>query len=444
MTHLSRRAYLAAAGAGLGSLAGCSSVGSLGTTGVIIEANTPALRDADPGIVLRGLDGDSQVQLQASAEGQYRTWRSSATFRADEEGVVRVGSQAPVSGDYEGVDGAGLLWSMAPKREALEPWAKGAFSVTLSASQDGTTLAERTLLRRRARPDVRTQWVTDENVVGMFADPRVDEPRPGIVVLHGSTGVPLTNYAEMFASHGFPSLALQYFGSEGGIPDHLAAVPLSYFDGAASWLRAHPSVRDGPLGVYGFSRGGEAALFLAANADWVGAVVGDVPSGLAWQGIRSDGRKASGSAWSIDGEPVPFVSYENCSAEYTDEGLRRDAAFYECGLANADQSTIDAATFAVENVDGPILCVSGSSDGVWPSARLSAFAVDRLAASGATDRIAHRSFQDAGHDIPIPHVPTQAIPTAGDRLIGGTQAGIAMAAATAWPAMLRTFATGLE
>ena len=42
-------------------------------------------------------------------------WESYATFVADNEGVIDVASQAPLSGTYDAVDPMGLIWSMLPK-----------------------------------------------------------------------------------------------------------------------------------------------------------------------------------------------------------------------------------------------------------------------------------------------------------------------------------------
>lgn len=437
----SRRAYLAALSAGLSGLAGCQSLRQRLPGTLRIEAETTALRDTDPGIVVRNVGPQAEIELVARSNARFETWSASAVYRADSDGVIRVSETAPIEGSYAGVDGAGLLWSMAPPDVPIEPWSNESFSVDLRAMRDGRTLDQVTLDRRRVDQDVTTLWVTAEEVVGVFAEPDIDSPRPGIMVLHGSRGMPLVHYAQMFASHGFPALALKYFGAEPNIPDHLQGVPLEYFDDAAAWLRARPSVVDGPMGVYGFSRGGEAALFLAAYADWVGAVVGDAPSGIAWQAVGRDGGRASGSAWSVDGESLPYVPYEGCSAEYTDDRLRRDAAYYECGLANTDPSRTDAATFPIERFDGPILCISGAEDDVWPSVRLTEAAIGRLRSAGRTDQLTHLVYEDAGHDIPIPHIPTTGISAAAGRSIGGTPAGIARAAADSWPQILATFET---
>lgn len=435
----SRRAFLTAATAGLSSLAGCSGFRRRIAGDATIEAVSPALRDVPPDIRVLGLDPNAEVRLTAATRTRFTSWRSWALFEADSEGVVRVADVAPLDGTYSGVDGAGLLWSMEPDGEGVQPWPNESYSVELTVSHGDSILAETTLERRRSDPTVTSRWVSDDTVVGRYARPPVESPRPGILVLHGSSGTPLVHVAELVASHGFPALALKYFGTEGGLQPHLKEIPRSYFDEAADWLRSRSSVRDGPLGVYGFSRGGEAALFLASYADWVGAVVGDVPSGIAWQAVRRDGGKASGSAWAIDGDPLPFVSYEGCAPTYTESGHRRDAAFYECGLARADPSTVAEATFPLERFDGPILCLSGGQDAVWPSTRLTGLAADRLRDRGSTERFTHRAYDEAGHVIPIPYVPTTGIPTTGKRVIGGTPRGIATAAADAWPQMLETF-----
>ncbi|MFT4889110.1 MAG: dienelactone hydrolase [Halobacteriales archaeon] len=250
--------------------------------------------------------------------------------------------------------------------------------------------------------------------------------------------------ATMLASHGYPALAVKYVGPEGPIPDDLLEVPLAYFDRAAEWLRGRSTVRDGDLGVYGASKGGEGALFLAAYADWVGAVVADVPSGVAFEGLTPEWRWAGSSSWAVDGDHVPYVPGGGCFADTTDDGLYRMAAAYECALSGADEGVVADATFPVENCDGPILCVSGEQDEMWPSPRLSEFVVDRLREHDAPDRIDHRAYEKAGHAIPIPYRPTYGLSAGNGFLLGGTPKGNANASADYWPRALETFGCGLE
>lgn len=481
MTRLSRRAYLATAAAAVSGLAGCNaSNGSETTTGdgvgatptatptetpdatatatptavapnATISGTSPTLVDADPEIVVEGPAPGSEVTLTATttaADG--REWQSAATFEADDDGVVRVSQQAPLEGTYEGVEGAGLLWSMRPvgdvppERAWFVPPGRDAAEMTVSARTNGVTVAETTLVRQFGAPGVTTERVDADHVVGTFVAPDVADTRPGILVLHGSAGDPDVFTATMLASHGYPALAVKYFGSEAPIPDDLLEVPLSYFDRAAEWLRARPTVREGDLGVYGASKGGEGALFLAAYADWVGAVVADVPSGVAFEGLTPEWRWAGSSSWAVDGDPVPYVPGGGCFADTTEDGLYRMAAAYECALSGADERTVADATFAVENGDGPILCVSGERDEMWPSPRLSEFAVERLREHDAADRIDHRAYEAAGHAIPIPYRPSYGLSAGNGLLLGGTPAGIGRASADWWPRALETFGRGLE
>ena len=68
---------------------------------------------------------------------------------------------------------------------------------------------------------------------------------------------------------------------------------------------------------------------------------------------------------------------------------------------------VAAAEIPVEQADR-VLLVSGSDDGMWPSARLSAIAADRATRHGAENRITHVEQPDAGHGCTTP--PGFAVP----------------------------------
>jgi esterase/lipase len=415
-----------------------------------LTAKTPALIDEKPTLVVKGLEAGQRVTLTATATSAMGgEWRSNATFEVDGDGTVRVAEQAPLEGSYEGADDAGLLWSMRPvqdlsaRQAGFRPKGK-TYDMTVTATVQGQSVAETTLVRRSRSPEVTTKTVAADDVAGVFATPAVDEPRPGVLALHGSGGDPLTSEAALLASHGYPTLAIEYFGSAEPIPDQLLDVPLSYFDRAADWLRDQPTVRDGDLGVYGWSKGGEGALFLAAYADWVGAVVAGAPSGVAWQGVTSNMQWADGPSWSVDGEPVPYVSGQGYMADTTDDGLYLLSAAYENALSDADEKVIQEATFPVEHCDAPILCLSGEDDGMWPSVRMAEFAVERLREHDAGDRIEHQAYENTGHVIPTPYAPTYGMSKASSMYLGGTPPGIATAAADHWPRVLQTLEAGLK
>ena len=70
--------------------------------------------------------------------------------------------------------------------------------------------------------------------------------------------------ARMLAAHGYPALAVAYFGVP-GLPQNLSAILLEYFERALGWLAAQPGVDPARLVVLGGSRGSEAAELLAVH-----------------------------------------------------------------------------------------------------------------------------------------------------------------------------------
>jgi len=97
-----------------------------------------------------------------------------------------------------------------------------------------------------------------------------------------------------------------------------------------AWIRL--SGLDTDRLVVGFSRGGELALLLGATFPEIKAVVSYVGSGIVVSSLDS-----ATSAWLLRGESVPYWTY-------------------------TDVANLDAATFAVERINGPVLLIPGQRD----------------------------------------------------------------------------------
>lgn len=462
--RLSRRAVLGVAASGM--VGGCST-GREGDTGsttqpessidrptpttsrptlkpldATIEAPASSRRDEQIPVRITGLDPGQTVSLTASVEdggGIADTWISEATFEAIGEGVVDLTEHEPLSGSYEGVDPMGWLWSMAPEgMDGRFVTDRSGFDVTLRA-RVGERETVRTITRRNTTEDVSVRTVETDDLVGAYVSPGGSGPRPGVLALHGSDGVPPFVRAALLAAHGYAVFAPIYFGDYAAVPDTLNEIPLSYFERAAAWLGEQDGVADGDLGVLGVSRGGELALVLGARYDWVGAVVSYVGSGVRWAG-----RNTEQATWSVDGEPLASLSYDSSDSTETDAGYRRGRPAFVAAYESADESTLEAATIPVEQIEAPVLCLSGRDDQLWPSTMLSAHAVDRLRASDFDHDFDHLAYEDAGHLITAPYRPTTELRHDKGLLLGGTAPGYAHAAEDAWPTVLDYLATGLD
>lgn len=397
-----------------------------------------ALRDEPIRVEIVGLDPGEAVTLRSRARSRDGTeWGASATFEVGADGTVTVGEQAPVeSRYYDRPDAMGPFWAMRPvgadPTEPLPPDAlfrppAESFEVTLTAEAGGRTLAEATTVRRMYDRDI-VSVDPPGDIVGSAFLPPGDDPAPGVIHLHGQGGTPFVSLARLLASRGVATLALQYFGDAEPLSDTLSEVPVEYVDRAVDWLGSHERVAGG-VGLFGFSRGASLALLAASRNDDVGAVVGWAPSGVVYEGLDADRSPAGTAAWSIDGEPVPYL--ELAAA---DPGPPPAPALplFEPPLDAVSSQRLEAATIAVEDADAPIYLASVTDDRRWPSTRLSERVVDRLDATAYPHSYRHDAFASAGHFVTPPYLPTAGTMRDPVDVYGGTPAANARANAAAW------------
>jgi dienelactone hydrolase len=377
---------------------------------------------------------------------------SSAEFVANDAGVVDIAAQAPVAGDYEGLEPAGLFWSarfdpgsdvvsMIAALSQLEP-----IAYTATVSVDGREDASTHFTRRLLVPNVVSTPVRDGQIRGTLFARRGATNAPGVVVLGGSDGGNLYTFiAALLAAHGMAALSLAYFAYE-DLPKDLIEIPVEYFVEAAEWLRARPEVGDSRVGVLGFSRGGEAALLVGASSPDVAAVVALVPSGLTGGGIAGADLSAMAKpAWTLNGKPFPLLPppWDPVSMKEAQDALASGKPLAgRPGMLRALETAggrVAEAAIRVERTRGAILMMSGEDDQLWPSARLTEIAAERLKAAAFAYPFEHRRYSGAGHFACLPpNLPTTSnwarhplvpMPLA----FGGNPPDNAAASADLWP-----------
>ncbi|WP_433066701.1 acyl-CoA thioesterase/BAAT N-terminal domain-containing protein [Dactylosporangium sp. CS-033363] len=338
--------------------------------------------------------GATVVVRSSMSDWQNAQWHAEATFTADRAGVVDLARTAPIHGSYAGVDGMGLFWSMQPPDGDADharfvphsPWLATGFEVGLSVLVDGREVASRTVRREWEAPGVthRTLDPARDGATGeLFLPPSGASARPGVLVFGGSEGgVGMTFDAALLASHGYPALALGYFGAP-GLPPALHDIPLEDFVAAGHVLGAGPAV------LVAYSRGTEAALLLAQlHPDAVRGAVLYAPN----DGVLG-AYPGPGAAWTDGGVEVP------------------------------------AATIPVTHVTAPVLALAGDDDRLWGSVPQTERLMQRLAGP-------HQAliYPGAGHGVgTFPYLPDgigETVP------FGGTRAANAAARSDGWPKVL--------
>jgi len=382
----------------------------------------PCYVDEEARIVVSGVAPGGRTVLRAAArDDEGRVWRSQAEFEADGDGNVDTHRQAAKRGDYRGVSGMGLFWSM--RLEEGEKNGRAMFakkdekenSAEITAETDGQERARAKLRRRFAAPDTRARDLSageaGEGKIGRLFIPPGPGPHPAVMVISGSGGGFDQDKAAVLSRHGFATLALAYFGM-GPLPAWLHRIPLEYFQGAAVWLCAQPEVDKGRLGILGVSRGAELALLLAARTPEIGGVVAYAPSHVAWAAGGRD--KETGEqipVWTSEGKAVPFAPLPlrgfMLRSAIPVAGLRRPVIFrnlFRAGLRNRE--AVEKAAIPVEKIAGPILLVSGGDDRVWPASEMSERIMARLKENHFAYRAEHLHYPRAGHMLRYPFLPT--------------------------------------
>ncbi|MDB5896903.1 MAG: palmitoyl-CoA hydrolase [Ramlibacter sp.] len=426
-----------------------------------------ALIDVPRRIAVTGLRPGEEVTLASrTVRGPGLAWRARARWRADAAGTIDLTRDAPQAGSnsdgYDAVSAMGLVWSQVPdlaagaaatwaQRDVFDPvpWAPLTTHIEVLRDGPGAAALAGTFVQRLAGDGVTRREVREDGLVGTLFLPPGQGPHPAVVVLNGSGGGINEPRAALYASHGYASLALGYFKAP-GLPDHISNTRLEYFETALAWVHRTLRPRHGFVALSGQSRGGELVLLLGTLLpDAVSAVIGYVPGAVVHpaQNACDPALGREGPAWLWRGQPLVDVWQGNRTATWApwDSGPepRRHAAAILTALD--DPEAVARARIPVEKIRGPVLVVSGTDDGSWPSSRYGRMVAERLAQVGHPHAVCHLDHQGAGHAIVFPYVPTTQLtyahPVSG-RLStsGGTPAANARADEASWPGVLQFLA----
>lgn len=367
-------------------------------------------------ITVTGLAPDALVAISArTLRSRGVVWDSQATFMADADGVVDLSRDAPVGGDYAEISAMGLLWSQHPaggtSQELFADDVMQPLWTALTAETADGARAEAELLQRFAAPGVSRREIREDGLVGTLFTPAGPGPHPVVVVLNGSGGGINEPRGALYASHGYRAFALGYFKAPGLSP-FITETPLEYLETGLRWAHRELQPKDGFVAVSGQSRGGELALLLGATfPDLVSAVIAYVPGAMV-HGAQGAGDPARGGwqgvTWTRDGVPLPHLWQDNAAVHWHPWAgdappSRHHSVFFE-GLK--DRALAERSRIPVESIVGPVLLVSGRDDRAWPSSLYSRMVVSTLSRHGHPYLVRHLDFDDAGHAINLPFVPT--------------------------------------
>lgn len=399
-----------------------------------------SLIDEEIEIELAGLKPNQIVAIEAHwIDEDHVRWVSSAKFIANQQGVVNLSTQAPIEGSYEGIDPMGLFWSMEMGHVIIPEYLTArdvpdscdySRYIYLLAFDESGEIAEKTICRQILSPEIELIELRENGLIGDLYIPQSEEPLPVVIVLTGSNGGIPSGLAALFASNGIAAFALAYSGV-GDLPPNVEYVPLEYFERAFEWVQHHPRL-NGKIALHGTSRGAELALLLGSRyPEMIDRIVAVAPSSVV----------LSRNSWIYKNEPVlpaaPFFIDVNHDYDEHSFGLRENAYAIRIHRERGfllENERFDAASIAVENIQCPIMLISGGDDQLGPCTFYAKHILKRLNNYHSTIERIHLDYPEAGHFITIPYIPRKCdyFENGGWITVGGAPLADELASRDSW------------
>jgi len=378
-------------------------------------APADALIDVPRQIRVEHVAPGATVDITALTRRNGVLWQAQATYTAGEDGVVDLTRDAPVSGDYAGLSPMGLVWSQSPEdgksREYFNQPVTDALVTDVVARVEGAE-ARASFTQRLAADGVTRLEVREDGLVGTLYLPAGSAPgsHPAVMILNGSGGGINEPRAALYASRGYAAFALAYFKAP-GLSDYISNTPLEYFQTGLRWLRKKVQPKHDFVAISGQSRGGELVLLLGATfPKEVSAVVAYVPGAVVHSGQNACDPKIGreGPTWLLGGKPIPHVWENNRTATWApfDEGPAPHRHERAILTALQDPDAVARARIRVEDIEGPVMLLSGTDDGSWPSSLYSKMVQDKLVQVQHPYPVQWLDYENGGHSILFPYVPT--------------------------------------
>ncbi|XP_017271285.1 bile acid-CoA:amino acid N-acyltransferase [Kryptolebias marmoratus] len=330
-------------------------------------------------------------------------WEAFAHYNTNASGAFSLSSDASVGGSYVGCEPMGLFWGMQPApggREGLRLRKRNVetpFVVRISLLEghvspgegQTTELAAVTAERWYLTPGVKRTEIRQNGIIGTLFIPPGPGPFPAMLDLWGMGGGLQEYRSSLFASKGYASLSLAYFGHK-DLPGPPSRVNVgdSYFKAAFQLLQDHPQVVPDRVGIIGLSFGCYLTLRIAAQTgvkpSCVVCINGPVGSTVAL--ADSEGRTED-----FDSFPKYWT--------YDDQGF---VIFKEVSLpANLPPESI----VKIEKIDCPLMYIVGEDDLSASSVENADVIEETLRAAGKSHLFTRLSYPGAGHLIEPPYAP---------------------------------------
>ncbi|MEO9885317.1 MAG: acyl-CoA thioester hydrolase/BAAT C-terminal domain-containing protein [Balneola sp.] len=193
---------------------------------------------------------------------------------------------------------------------------------------------------------------------------------------------------------GYAILAIGYFNADGA-PKNLDRISLDAISDTIMAIAKKNKIDESKIALIGGSKGGELILNLASRYNQYKAVIALSTSNVTFPAITWS---SNTSSWTYKGNEVPYVP---ASLKTISPALKGDH-YTAFSMMLEDETAVKNAEIQVENINGPILILSGKNDEQWPSTSMSNRIIERLEEHNFKYFNEH-IILDGGHIEPMNH-----------------------------------------
>ncbi|XP_031714817.1 peroxisomal succinyl-coenzyme A thioesterase-like [Anarrhichthys ocellatus] len=367
---------------------------------VVSVVPSRALVDETFKVAVRNLPPGSPVTLHSlhlSEDEDF--WEAFGHYISDHRGTVSLAEDFSFGGTYTGKEAMGLLWSMRPvpgSREGLRLRKMNVCSPLLvnisvysghveEGFREQAPLASALTERWYMGPGVRRMEVREKGVRGTLFLPPGPGPFPGLLDMWGGGGGLLEYRSALLASHGYASLALEYFSA-----DELksAEIEFNYFETAFNIVSDHPQVIPDRVGIVGLSLGSVVTSYLAAESSVI-----KPRCCVCISGIHIYPRGATLKGFSR----LLFSNNHKVRVDENNHEIWRDRFL---PIPDDLSQKVD-----VGKINCPMLLVNGRDDQNVPTVECAEDMAKMMRAAGKEHLLTRIEYLDAGHLIEPPYSP---------------------------------------
>ncbi len=169
---------------------------------------------------------------------------------------------------------------------------------------------------------------------------------------------------------GYAILAIGYFNAN-GTPRNLDRISLDAISDTIMNIAKSNKIDASKIALIGGSKGGELILNLASRFNQYKAVIAMSTSNVSFPAITWS---SNTSSWTYKGTEVAYVP---APLKTISPALKGDH-YTAFSMMLEDEAAVKYAEIKVENINGPILILSGKDDNQWPATLMSNRIIERL------------------------------------------------------------------